>query len=552
MNKQIEFDHKAKTKLLAGIEKLASAVISTLGPNGRNVILAKNEGGVLNPISTKDGVSVAKFIDLKDPIENVGAQMLKQASIKTANQAGDGTTTSTLLAYEMIKEGMSKIDRGVNVVNFTKGMENAIEQTLKYLIQNISEDITSEEQLQQIATISANNDIEVGKLIATSLEKVGREGIVTIEESRTGETYLETVEGMQLNQGYKSPYFVTDNNSMTSILNKAKILILDKKITNVKELLPLLESVSSQGKSLLIVAEDIEGEALATLIVNKMRGIINVAAIKAPDFGDRRKAIMEDLAIVTGGVVVSPDKGMRLDKFDLNWLGECRIANIAKDTTTIIDGKGDPDQINERITQIQSQIDNAKSPYEIEKLQDRLAKIIGGVAIIHVGGFTDAEIKERKDRVEDALHATRAAIEEGIVPGGGAALLYARDAITQTKDDGSDFNLGKQVVYRALGSPFINILSNAGFEHIESFNIINQIIEKGKAGSEPYYGFNIKTETIENMKDIGIIDPTKVVRNALQNSLSVAKTILLTEAVVYQEPSKDNQESISNDMGGMF
>ena len=544
MSKQIEFDHKAKTKLLAGVEKLASAVVSTLGPNGRNVILAKNEGGILTPVSTKDGVSVAKFIDLKDPIENVGAQMLKQASIKTANEAGDGTTTSTLLAYHMIKEGLERIDRGVNVVEITSDMSKAVDQVLEALIENVSEDITSEDQLQQIATISANNDVEVGKLIATALDKVGREGIVTIEESRTGETYLETVEGMQLAQGYKSPYFVTDNNSMTSVLGKAKVLILDKKVTNVKELLPLLESVSSQGKSLLIVAEDIEGEALATLIVNKMRGIINVAAIKAPDFGDRRKAIMEDLAIVTGGTVVSPDKGMRLDKFDLNWLGECRVATVAKDNTTIVDGKGNIDQINERVEQIQAQIDNAKSPYEIEKLQDRLAKIVGGVAIVHVGGFTDAEIKERKDRVEDALHATRAAIEEGIVPGGGAALIYARENIEQ-KD-----TIGSQIVYKSCGKPFEQILTNAGYSSTDAQMIGKyQLVD---SGNDVWAGYNLKTKSVENLKEVGIIDPTKVTRNALQNALSVAKTILLTEAVVYQEPTEDKPADPAMGMGGMF
>jgi len=544
MSKQIEFDHKAKTKLLAGVEKLASAVVSTLGPNGRNVILAKNEGGILTPVSTKDGVSVAKFIDLKDPIENVGAQMLKQASIKTANEAGDGTTTSTLLAYHMIKEGLERIDRGVNVVEITSDMSKAVDQVLEALIENVSEDITSEDQLQQIATISANNDVEVGKLIATALDKVGREGIVTIEESRTGETYLETVEGMQLAQGYKSPYFVTDNNSMTSVLGKAKVLILDKKVTNVKELLPLLESVSSQGKSLLIVAEDIEGEALATLIVNKMRGIINVAAIKAPDFGDRRKAIMEDLAIVTGGTVVSPDKGMRLDKFDLNWLGECRVATVAKDNTTIVDGKGNIDQINERVEQIQAQIDNAKSPYEIEKLQDRLAKIVGGVAIVHVGGFTDAEIKERKDRVEDALHATRAAIEEGIVPGGGAALIYARENIEQ-KD-----TIGSQIVYKSCGKPFEQILTNAGYSSTDAQMIGKyQLVD---SGNDVWAGYNLKTKSVENLKEVGIIDPTKVTRNALQNALSVAKTILLTEAVVYQEPTEDKPSDPAMGMGGMF
>ena len=541
MSKQIEFDHKAKSKLLAGIEKLSSAVVSTLGPNGRNVILAKNEGGVLSPVSTKDGVSVAKFIDLKDPIENVGAQMLKQASIKTANEAGDGTTTSTLLAYHMIKEGLERIDRGVNVVEITTDMSDAVDQILKNLIENISEDITSEEQLQQIATISANNDVEVGKLIATALDKVGREGIVTIEESRTGETYLETVEGMQLSQGYKSPYFVTDNNSMSSILNKAKILILDKKVTNVKELLPLLESVSSQGKSLLIVAEDIEGEALATLIVNKMRGTINIAAIKAPDFGDRRKAIMEDLAIVTGGTVVSPDKGMRLDKFDLNWLGECRVATIAKDTTTIVDGKGNVDQINERVEQIQAQIDNAKSPYEIEKLQDRLAKIVGGVAIVHVGGFTDAEIKERKDRVEDALHATRAAIEEGIVPGGGAALIYASKDLKQD-------TIGASIVKKAVRRPFTQILVNAGYTETEAEILAAKMVTK----NDTWEGYNLRKKDFENLKEVGIIDPTKVTRNALQNALSVAKTILLTEAVVYQEPTEDKPADPAMGMGGMF
>ena len=546
MEKQIRFDQEAKDKLLAGVEKLSNAVTSTLGPYGRNVILTKNEGGVINPVSTKDGVSVAKFIDLEDPIENTGAQLIKQTSIKTANEAGDGTTTSTLIAYNMVKEGLSQITKGVNVVNFTRGMEEAVNQTLEVLTEQISEDITSEEQLQQIATISSNNDVEIGKVIALALDKVGKDGIVTIESSHTGETYLETVEGMQLDKGYKSPYFVTNNNTMSTTLEKPYILITDQRLTKIKDLLPLLSDVSSQGRPLLIVADDVENEALATLIVNKAKGNLMAVAVKAPEFGDRKKAILEDLAIITGGEVISKDKGMRFDKFDRNWLGECRVVTVAKDTTTIIDGKGNQEDINDRIEQIQNQIDHSKSPYEKEKLQERLAKMVGGVAIVHVGGSTDVEIAERKDRVEDALNATKAAVEEGIVPGGGAALLYSREGITYKKEDGHDFNTGKKVVYKALGSPFKQILKNAGYEDEE---IHATMVNLG--GDDQWLGFNIETETNVNMKEEGIIDPTKVTRNAMQNALSVAKTILLTEAVVYEE-KKEDDKTPTMDLGGMF
>jgi chaperonin GroEL len=452
MSKLIEFGPEGRKKLANGIEKLSNAVTATLGPNGRNVIIT-NQGV---PQSTKDGVSVAKSITLEDPIEEVGVQMVKQAAIKTADVAGDGTTTSTLLAAEMIKAGLKELSNDVNAVELKREIDAAVKQVIGALHDEIKQDISSEDQLKQIATISANNDPEVGELIATAMQKVGREGVVFIEESKNGETYLENVEGMQFDRGYKSPYFVTDNNSMSTTINDALVLIADKKFTTVKELLPILEAVSNQNKPLVIIAEDIDGEALATLIVNKARGTLKTVAIKAPDFGDRRKLILEDIAIMTGGQVFSPEKGMKLDKFSWDWFGEARVVTVNKDETTIVDGKGDETKIQSRIEELQSQIDKAVSPYEREKLQERLAKFIGGVSIIHVGGFTETEMKEKKDRVDDALQATKAALEEGIVPGGGAALLHAREHIDRS-------TIGADIVYKACASPFKKILTKCWY-----------------------------------------------------------------------------------------
>ena len=538
MSKIIEFGPEARKKLVNGIDKLANAVTSTLGPNGRNVVISKPGD---YPASTKDGVTVAKSIELEDPIEELGVQMVKQAAIKTADNAGDGTTTSTLLAQEMVKEGLTHLSNGVNAVEIKRNIDAAVKEVVNELRRNISQDISSEEQLEQVATISANNDPEVGKLIATAMSKVGREGVVHIEESKSGETYLETVEGMQFDRGYKSHYFVTDNNSMSCVLENPMILIADKRLTQVKDLLPILEGVSAQNRPLFIIAEDLEGEALATLIVNKMRGTIKVCAVKAPDFGDRRKLILEDIAILTGGQVFSTEKGMKLDKFNWDWFGEARVITITKDETTIVDGRGESERIQTRIEELQLQIEKTKPPFEQEKLQERLAKFIGGVAIVHVGGNTETEVKEKKDRVDDALQATKAAIEEGIVPGGGAALLYAREAISNRE------SVGGRIVYKACSAPFMKILTNAGLTEQEAYYLINKL-----DGMDNWKGYNLKTEAFVDMKEAGIIDPTKVTRTAIENAASVAGTILLTECTIVDKPEDNKQDNNMANMGGMF
>jgi chaperonin GroEL len=531
MNKQVKLGSEARRKLTDGINKLADAVSATLGPNGRNVIYTEN-GEVF---STKDGVSVAKSIsNLEDPIEDLGAQMIKQTSIKTATKAGDGTTTSTLLAQKMINEGLSLLDKGANAVELKRGIDEAVKEVVNALRKNISQDISSEDQLEQIATISANNDPEVGALIAEAMKKVGREGVVHIEESKSGETYLETVEGMQFDRGYKSHYFVTDNNTMSCTLENPYILIADKRFTQVKELLPILEGVSSTGKPLLVIAEDLEGEALATLIVNKMRGTLKVCAVKAPDFGDRRKLLLDDIAILTGGQVFSSDKGMKLDKFSWDWFGSARIVTINKDQTTIVDGKGTEDTINQRVDELKLQLEKSLSAFETEKLQERLAKFVGGVSIIHVGGNSELEMKEKKDRVDDALNAAKAALEEGIVPGGGSALIYARQAIEVNKDL-NDIKLGKQIVIKACAAPFMKILSNAGYTEGECYSLINRMVD---GESDVWKGYNLKTTEFVNMGEAGIIDPFKVTRCALENAASVAGTILLTEGVVIEKQDK--------------
>ena len=532
MSKKITFSDSARNKLASGVNKLADAVSATLGPAGRNVILEQNMG---MPTSTKDGVTVAKSIELKDKVENLGAQIVKQASIKTGDQAGDGTTTSTLLAQSILNEGLNKIQAGSNVVDIKRGIDKAVKDVTEFL-RNESKDVTDEEQLKQIATISANNDTEVGELIYTAMDKVGRDGVVTIEESKTGETYLETVEGMQFNRGYKSPYFVTDNNSMQAVLQDPLILITDKRLTAIKELLPILEGASQQSKSLLVIADDIDGEALSTMVVNKMRGILPIVAVKAPEFGDRKKAMLEDIATLTGGTVISTEKGMRLDKFDPSWLGKANKVTVGKDSTTIIDAKGDEEKISSRIDDIKNQIDNSNSPYEKEKLQERLAAFIGGVAIVHVGGHTEVEMKEKKDRVDDALHATRAALEEGLLPGGGIALLNGSMLLVeQIGDLEGDQQIGYDIIISALERPFYKILENAGYSNDEIGDIELRVKEDGSF----WFGYNPREEDYFDMFKEGIIDPTKVTRLALENAASVAGTLLITEAVVTKNKDKN-------------
>ena len=537
--KNITFSENARISLADGVTKLANAVTSTLGPAGRNVIIEQEMG---NPVSTKDGVTVAKSIELKNKVENLGAQIVKQAAIKTAEEAGDGTTTSTLLAESILDEGLDRMRNGVNAVDMKRGIDEAVGHVIGYLSTE-SKDITDEGQLKQVATISANNDQEVGELISTAMDKVGVDGVVTVEESKTGETYLESVEGMQFNRGYKSPYFVTDNSSMTAVLQNPYILVTDKRLNQVKELLPILEAVSSAGKSLLVIADDIDGEALSTMVVNKMRGILPLVAVKAPDFGDRKKAVLEDIATLTGGTVISTEKGMRLDKFDIKWLGRANKVTSTKDTTTIIDALGEQEAIDQRVEDIKTQIDESTSPFEKENLQERLAKFLGGVAIVHVGGHTEIEMKEKKDRVDDALHATKAAIEEGILPGGGIALLNAAswlsDTLTNPKEEEvtGDRLTGFDIVINACERPFYKILENAGFSNER----IGDIEETVKQFGDYWTGYNPRTEKVVNMFDEGIIDPTKVTRLALENAASVAGTLLITEAVVSKgKIKKDN------------
>ena len=526
MSKIIETGLKSRTKLLKGATQLANAVVTTLGPNGRNVVIAQKGGNL--PSSTKDGVTVAKTIALKDPVENLGAQMVKQAAIRTGDIAGDGTTTSTLLAKELIEDGMENLSQKHNAVSIKKGMEKAAKEIVNSL-KEISTDIDSEEQIKQVATISANNSPEIGKLIAAAMDKVGREGVVTVEESKTHEDTLETVEGMQFDRGYKSPYFVTENSSMQAHLDEPYILLYDGKITAVKELLPILESVSQKSKSLLIIAEDIDGEALAAMIVNKMRGILKCCAVKAPEFGERRTHILEDIATLTGGTLIAKQKGMRLDKITFDQLGAARGVTVEKEKTTIVDGNGTEEAIKARLNEIKDQIDRAESNYAVEQLQNRLAKMAGGVAIINVGGFTETEMKEKKDRVDDALHATRAAIDEGIVPGGGVALLQARNNINIDLSD-KDEQIGVEILLNAIEKPFIQILKNAG---IDKYHGILSYCENGDKG------YNIKTDKYVDMVKEGIIDPTKVTRTALENAVSVAGTMLITECTVVDDPEEE-------------
>ena len=527
MSKIIKFDREAKEKLQAGIDKVNNAVSVTMGPFGRNVLIEKEHGQV---VSTKDGVSVSKTITLEDPIENMGATVIKQAAQKTVDAAGDGTTTSTVLAHSIASQAIEATSYpSTNATQVKRGIEEAV-KTVVAELKKISVDINDEKQIKQIATLSANGDEEIGELVATAIDKVGRDGVVTVEESRSGETSLEVVEGLQFDRGYKSPYMVTDNNSMQAVLNDALILLFDGRLSAIKDLLPILERVSQENKALLIIAEDIDGEALSTLIVNKMRGILKVVAVKAPDFGERRTLILEDIAVVTGGTVISPQKGMKLERFNMEWFGKARTVTVGKDTTTIVDGKGEAEKIDARVDELKSQIDNANSPYEVERLQDRLAKMIGGVAIINVGGGTEIEMKEKKDRIDDALQATKAALEEGILPGAGIALLHARTAISQAKVDGVDFNKGKQIILKACSAPFKQILKNAGVDH-------NEVLMGLKNASNTMVP-NIADETLVDAFESGIIDPTKVVRCALENAAAAAVTLLMTEAVIHDKPSE--------------
>jgi chaperonin GroEL len=529
MSKQVLLGTEARNKMIKGIDTLADAVVVTLGPNGRNAVYTKGN----EVFSTKDGVTVAKSIELSDPIEQAGVQLIRQASEKTADRAGDGTTTATLLAREIVKGALPALANGENAVQIKREVDQAVSSVVDTIRDTISEDISSDDQLKQIATISANNDSETGNLIATAIDKVGMEGVVHIEESRTGETYLETVEGLQFNKGYKSPYFVTDNNTMTATLENPFILLVDGKLTQVKELLPILEGVSQQARSLVIIADDIDNEALAALIVNKMRGTLRVVAVQAPEFGDRRKLVMEDIAITTGGTVFSKDKGMKFDRFSYDWFGEARSVKVAKEQTTIIDGKGEQEAIDKRVEEIETQIGQADTPYAIEKLQDRLAKLVGGVAIIHVGGLTEAEMHEKKDRVDDALHATKAAIEQGIVPGGGRALLDAASLLEK------DCCTGNNIVIAACGKPFEQILTNAGIDNIKAKMLAQDLVE-----DSIWQSYDIKTDEVVDFREAGIIDPAKVTIEALQNAASVAGTILLTETVIVDEPKEEQTQGV--------
>jgi len=545
MATQTVFGTELKNKLLAGIKQLNHSVSSTLGPGGRTVLIKDPSGEVK---VTKDGVTVAKsFHELEDQVEDLGAQLVKQVSIKSANEAGDGTTTSTLLATTMVEEGLKLINQGSNPVEVKKGIDKYVAKVVEQ-IRNIAKDVSSQDQIQQVATISANGDVEVGQLISTAIEKVGREGIVTIEESKTGETSLEVVEGMQFDRGYKSPYFVTNNTTMNASLTEPYILIYDGRITKAAELLNALSKVNSDNKPLLIVAEDIEDEALATLIVNKMRGIVSVAAVKAPDFGERRTLILEDLAVLTGGTVISKDKGHKLDKLTpvqlVEMFGKARTVNVAKETTTIVDGNGEAEAIVARAQEIKEQIEKATSFYEKEKLQERLGKLVGGVAIISVGGNSDIEIKERKDRVEDALFATKAALVEGVVPGGGLALITAFENIGLPETAASDDQIGWDIVRRACQAPFKTILTNCGVE--DYYSILSQV--KNYKAEESLSTYDAKTQKVVDATEAGLLDPAKVTRTAIENAASVAGTILTTESVIFEKKEDKKQEDPSMGM----
>jgi chaperonin GroEL len=521
--KEIKYDSKAREAMRVGVDTLADAVKVTLGPKGRNVILDKSFG---SPAITKDGVTVAKEIELEDKFENMGAQMVKEVASKTSDVAGDGTTTATLLAQAIYREGSKLVAAGSNPMAVKRGIEKGVEAVVKEL-KKISKPTKDHKEIAQVGTISANNDATIGNIIAEAMEKVGKEGVITVEEAKSMETTLEVVEGMQFDRGYISPYFVTDPEKMEAVLNDPYILINEKKISNMKDLLPVLEQIAKMGRPLLIIAEEVEGEALATLVVNKLRGTLSCAAVKAPGFGDRRKAMLEDIAVLTGGQMISEDLGIKLENVSLKDMGTAKRITIDKDNTTIVDGGGEKSALEGRVKQIRAQIDETTSDYDREKLQERLAKLIGGVAVINVGAATETEMKEKKARVEDALNATRAAVEEGIVPGGGIALLRCLPALDGVKSEGEEA-LGVNIIRRALEEPVRQIANNAGFEG-------SVVVEKVKA-EKGGFGFNAETGVYEDLMKVGVIDPTKVTRFALQNAASVASLLLTTEAMVAEKP----------------
>ena len=534
MAKQLIYDTKARELLLNGVNTLADAVKVTLGPKGRNVVIEKGFGG---PTVTKDGVTVAKEIELEDKFENMGAQMVKEVASKTSDVAGDGTTTATILAQSIYYEGSKLVTAGHNPMAIKRGVEKAV-QTVVDELKKISKPIKDQKEIAQVGTISANNDTTIGNIIAEAMNKVGKEGVITVEEAKSMETTLEVVEGMQFDRGYISPYFVTDPEKMEALLNEPMILVNEKKISSMKDLLPVLEQIAKMGKPLLIIGEDVEGEALATLVVNKLRGTLQVCAVKAPGFGDRRKAMLEDIAVLTGAQVISEEKGIRLENVSLNDLGRAKTIRIDKDNTTIVDGAGDRKSLEGRVRQIRTQIDETTSDYDREKLQERLAKLVGGVAVISVGAATETEMKEKKARVEDALNATRAAVEEGIVPGGGVAYLRCLPAL-ESLDFGGDEQLGLKIIKRALEEPARQIADNAG----EEGSVIVQKL-KEKSGS---FGFNAETAQFEDLIEAGVIDPTKVTRTALLNAASVSALMLTTECMVAELPKEEKAPP----MGGM-
>ena len=536
--KEIRFGEDARAKMLRGVNTLANAVKATLGPKGRNVVLEKSYGA---PTITKDGVSVAKEIELADKFENMGAQMVKEVASKTSDNAGDGTTTATVLAQAMIREGMKAVAAGMNPMDLKRGIDKAVTAAVAEL-KNISKPTADDKAIAQVGTISANSDESIGNIIADAMKKVGKEGVITVEEGSGLENELDVVEGMQFDRGYLSPYFINNQQSMSAELDDPFILLHDKKISNVRDLLPVLEGVAKAGKPLLIVAEEVEGEALATLVVNTIRGIVKVCAVKAPGFGDRRKAMLEDMAVLTGGTVISEEVGLSLEKATINDLGRAKKVQVSKENTTIIDGAGETGGIEARIKQIKAQIEETSSDYDREKLQERVAKLAGGVAVIKVGASTEIEMKEKKARVEDALHATRAAVEEGVVPGGGVALIRALSALASLKGDNEDQNHGIQIAKRSMEAPLREIVTNAG----EEPSVVLNNVVSGKDN----YGYNAQTGEYGDMVAMGILDPTKVTRTALQNAASVASLMLTTEAMVAESP-KDEKPMPGGGMGGM-
>ncbi|HOA82909.1 MAG TPA: chaperonin GroEL [Thermodesulfovibrio thiophilus] len=529
--KQLIFADAARQSILKGMTVLTDAVKATLGPRGRNVVIERKFG---SPNVTKDGVTVAKEIDLKEPFENMGAQLVREVASKTSDVAGDGTTTATVLAYAIYKEGLKYVSAGANSMDLKRGIDKAVEAVVEEL-KKISKPVVDKKEIAQVGTISANNDPSIGELIAEAMDKVGKDGVITVEEAKGMATTLDIVEGMQFDRGYISPYFITDPERLECILEDAYILIHDKKISTMKDLLPILEQIARMGRPLLIIAEDVEGEALATLVVNKLRGVLQVCAVKAPGFGDRRKAMLEDIAILTGGTVISEDIGLKLENVKVEDLGRAKKIIIDKDNTTIVEGAGDPQKIQARIKQIKVQIEETTSDYDREKLQERLAKLAGGVARINVGAATEAEMKEKKARVEDALNATRAAVEEGIVPGGGVALLRCQKVLEKIKLDNHDQQLGADIVKKALEEPIKQIIANAGVE-------ATLIVEKVKENKNINYGYDAYQEKFVDMMDAGIIDPTKVTRTALQNAASVAGLMLTTEVVVAEIPEEEKKQ----------